>query len=140
LNFKVKKGSKMKKILSITLISALTLLFSTGCGGTTATVAAPEASQATGHNDPKVSSEALYVETHNNKKIAHAIKKAGEATGWKITEFKNNEVIAEKTLNEETVSSNIKFSQGHIEFSDNATTSDLRDAIKEELAKESSAH
>lgn len=107
----------MKKILSITLISALALLFTTGCGG-----------------------GSLDVKKYNGKKIGHAIEKAGEKTGWKITEFKSNEVIAEKTKNEETVSTSIKFSKGNIEFDDSVDTSDLQDAIAEELNKESSAH
>jgi len=122
----------MKKILSITIISAVALIFSAGCmGGSTAT---PET------HDTKVSKEALYVNTHDNKKVAHAIKKAGEKTGWKITEFKSNEVIAEKTDDGKTISSTIKFSEGHIEFSDNDATSDLRDAIEDELNKSGSSH
>ncbi|WP_040766497.1 hypothetical protein [Sulfurimonas gotlandica] len=75
-----------------------------------------------------------------NKKIAHAIEKAGEKTGWKITEFKSNEVIAEKVDGENTISSTVEFSEGHIEFSNNSATSDLRDAIEDELSKEASAH
>ncbi len=123
----------MKKILSITLISAIALLLSTGCSSKSDS-AAPES------RDAKVSADALYVNTHNNKKIAQAIEKAGEKTGWKITKFKNNEVIAEKTDDEETISSSIKFSEGHIEFGNADATSDLRDAIEEELSKNSSAH
>jgi hypothetical protein len=121
----------MNKILSITLISAITLVLSTGCGGTSPS---PES------HDAKVSEDALYVQTHDNKKIAHAIEKAGEKTGWKITEFKSNEVIAEKVDGENTISSTVKFSEGHIEFSNNSATSDLRDAIEDELSKEASAH
>lgn len=121
----------MNKILSITLISAISLVLSTGCGGT---------SPSSGAHDAKISHDALYVKTHNNKKIAHAIEKAGEETGWKITEFKSNEVIAEKTDGDKTISSSVKFSGGYIEFSDNSETSDLRDAIEEELSKEVSTH
>ena len=124
----------MKKILSITLISTLALVLSTGCSSKSNY--APDAA----HADAKVSEKALYVKTHDNKKIAHAIEKAGEKTGWKITEFKSNEVIAEKTDNGESVSSSIKFSDGHIEFSNNDATSDLRDAIEDELSKDSSLH
>jgi len=104
----------MKKILSITLISALALLFSTGCGGT------------------------LDVKKYNSKKIEHAIIKAGEKTGWRITEFKSNEILAEKTENEKTVSTSIKYSRGQIAFEDNVNTSDLQDAIEEELNENSS--
>ena len=121
----------MKKILSITLISAVTLLLSSGCMG---------GSHVPEHRDAAVSEDALYVETHNNEKILHAIKKAGEETGWKITEFKGNEVVAEKTDDGETVSSSIKFADGHIEFGNSDATSDLRDAIEDELSKDSSSH
>ena len=121
----------MNKILSITLISAISLVLSTGCSGTSTS---PES------HDAKVSADALYVNTHDNKKIAHAIEKDGEKTGWKITEFKSNEVVAEKTDGWKTISSSVKFSEGHIEFSDSSATSDLRDAIEEELSKTASAH
>jgi len=128
----------MKKILSITLISALTLVLSTGCSSKSDSAVVPASTAE--KRDAKVSKEALYVNTHDNKKIAHAIEKAGEKTGWKITKFKSNEVIAEKTDGEETISSTIKFSEGHIEFEDNEATMDLRDAIAEELSKNASSH
>lgn len=121
----------MKRILSITLISTVTLMLSSGCSGG---LYSPE------HKDAKVSKNALYVKTHNNEKIIHAIKKAGEETGWKITEFKSNEVIAEKIDDGKTVSSSIKFTGGHIEFENADATSDLRDAIEDELSKDSSSH
>lgn len=116
----------MKKILTLSLISALTLVLSTGCNST--------------HGDPSVSADALYVNTHDNKKILHAIEKAGEENGWKITEFKSNEVIAEKTDDGETVSSSIKFQDGHIEFSNDDAASDLSSDIEEALENSSSAH
>ncbi|WP_324171932.1 hypothetical protein [Sulfurimonas sp.] len=103
----------MKKILSITLISAFALLFSTGCGKT------------------------LDVKKYNSKKIEHAIIKAAETTGWRMTEFKNNEILAEKTEDEKTVSTSIKYSRGKIAFDENVNTSDLQDAIAEELNKTS---
>ncbi|NPA59765.1 MAG: hypothetical protein GXO30_04795 [Epsilonproteobacteria bacterium] len=127
----------MNKILSIALISTLSLVLSTGCSSKSED-ATPSAKPTT--LDAKVSKEALYVNTHNNKKILHAIKKAGDKTGWKITEFKRNEVLAEKTTNEETVSSSILFSDGHIEFSNPEATSNLRDAIKEECETNQSSH
>ena len=116
----------MKKILSLSLISALTLVLSTACNTTT--------------GDPSVSADALYVNTHDSKKILHAIEKAGEENGWKITEFKGNEVIAEKTNDGDTISSSIKFQDGHIEFSNDAAASDLSDDIEEALENSSSAH
>ena len=109
----------MNKILSITLISAASLILFAGCGASTGS---------------------LQVKTNNNAKIAHAIEKAGQKAGWKITEFKSNEVIAEKTEGEETVSSSVKFDDGQINFSNESDTADLREAIEEELTKEKSAH
>ncbi len=116
----------MKKILSLSLISALTLVLSSGCSTKT--------------GDPSVSADALYVNTHDNEKILHAIEKAGKANGWKITEFKSNEVIAEKTDDGDTVSSSIKFQDGHIEFSNDDAASDLSSDIEEALENSSSAH
>jgi len=116
----------MKKILSLSLITAFTLVLSTGCNST--------------HGDPSVSADALYVNTHNNEKILHAIEKAGEANGWKITEFKNNEVIAEKSDDGDTISSSIKFQDGHIEFSNSDAASDLSSDIEDALENSSSAH
>ena len=116
----------MKKILSLSLISALTLVLSSGCNTTA--------------GDPSVSSDALYVNTHNGEKILHAIEKAGKENGWKITKFKANEVIAEKTDGGDTISSSIKFEEGHIEFSNDAAASDLSSDIKEALENSSSAH
>jgi len=127
----------MKKILSATLISTLALMLSTGCSDTKP---APASAAAPKNLDAKVSQEALFVKTHNNKKVAHAIEKAAEKTGWDITEFKSNEVIAEKTINGETVSSNVHFYDGHIEFSNKEVTMDLRNAIEAECKNSSSAH
>ena len=110
----------MKKILSISLISALTLVLSTGCIST--------------------SGDGLQVKTHDNEKILHAIEKAGKKNGWKITEFKNNEVIAEKTDDGDTVSSSIKFQDGNIQFSNSAAASDLSSDIEDALESSSSAH
>lgn len=110
----------MKKILTLSLISALTLVLSTGCIST--------------------SGDGLQVKTHDNEKILHAIEKAGKKNGWKITEFKNNEVIAEKTDDGDTVSSSIKFQDGNIQFSNSAAASDLSSDIEDALESSSSAH
>ncbi len=129
----------MKKILSVALISALALMLSTGCSSKSDTKPANAPANAPAKLDPKVSKGALYVKTHDNKKIAHAIEKAGEKTGWKITKFKSNEVIAEKTTDGDTVSSNVHFYDGHIEFSNKEATMDLRNAIEAECNKSSSS-
>ena len=110
----------MKKIVTLSLISALTLVLSSGCNSTSA--------------------DGLQVETHDNEKILHAIEKAGKKNSWKITEFKNNEVIAEKTDNGDTVSSSIKFQNGNIQFSNSDAASDLSSDIVEALQNSSSTH
>lgn len=110
----------MNKILSLSLISALTLVLLSGCNST--------------------SGDGLQVKTHDNEKILHAIEKAGEQNGWKITEFKNNEVIAEKTDDGDTLSSSIRFQEGHIVFSNPEAESALGDDIEDALENSSSAH
>lgn len=116
----------MKKILSIGLISLFALVFSTACTSTS--------------GNPEVPDNALVVNTHNSEKVIHAIKNAGEKNGWSITEFKSNEVVAEKTDNGDTVSSSIEVHDGYIVFENSAAASDLSDDIEDELNKDSSSH
>lgn len=110
----------MKKILSLGLISAFTLVLLSECNSTSA--------------------DGLQVKTYDNAKILYAIKKVGEKNGWKITQFKNNEVVAEKTDDGDTVSSSIKFQDGNIKFSNSAAASDLSSDIKDALKNSSSEH
>ena len=118
----------MNKILTLALVSALALVLSTGCSskGNIMDVEAPK--------------EAIYTNSHSNEKVIKAIVKAGAKTNWKITEFKSNEVVAEKVGSNETVSSSIKMFDGYLEFSNNSQTSDLRSAIKNELENLDKAH
>lgn len=118
----------MNKILTLALVSALTLVLSTGC------------SSKGNIMDAEASKEALYTNSHSNEKVINAIIKAGKQTNWKITEFKSNEVVAEKVGSSETVSSSIKMFDGYLEFSNNSQTSDLRSAIKSELENLDKAH
>lgn len=128
----------MKKILAVALISVVTLVISSGCKDNAPKVS--NISEALKVRDAKISEEALYVGKYDNKKIIHAVEKAGEKTGWTITKFKGNEVLAEKTDGEDTVSSSVTFSEGYVEFSNDADTSDLRNAIKEEVSSNTSSH
>lgn len=110
----------MKKIVSLSLISAIAIVLSTGCNST--------------------SGDGLQVKTHDNEKILHAIEKAGKKNGWNITHFKYNEVIAEKTDDGDTISSSIKFQDGNIRFSNSEAASDLSGDIEDALEKSSSSH
>jgi len=129
----------MKKITSLTLISSVALLLITGCGGSGPTA------ENEGHNDAKISKNALYVNTYNNKKLAKAIQQAGEESGWKITKFKTNAVVAEKVNEDNTYATTLKFNNGHVEFENAEGTTDsdvedLRDAIENIANAESSEH
>ncbi len=116
----------MKNILSLSLISAITLVLLTGCNS--------------GSSNPEIPNNALEVNTHSSEEFLRAVKVAGEKSGWKITPFKSNEVVAEKISDGDTVSSSIKFSKGYIEFEDPSVASSLSDAIDEELNKDPSEH
>jgi len=108
----------MKKILSLGLISTLTLVLSTGCNST--------------------SGDSMQVKTYDNEKILHAIEKSGEQNGWKITEYKSDEVLAEKTDGGDSISSSIKFDEGNIKFSNSAAASELSGDIEDALSGSSS--
>jgi len=116
----------MKKILSMGLISLFTLVLSTGCNSMS--------------GDPEIPDNALEIHTHGNEKALHAIEKAGAMNGWTITEFKINEVIAEKTNNGDTISSSIKVYDNYIIFENPIAASALSDDIEDELNKDSSSH
>ena len=65
------------------------------------------------------------------KKVHSRIMKAGEDAGWRMTEFKENEVIAEKSIDDNTQAVTIKFSKSF--FYITPENSDLEDAIKTKL-------
>ncbi len=108
----------MKKLFLVTIISSLALILSMGCS----------------------SNQQNYLKKDSISVSILDIEKAAEKSGWKITPFKNNEVIAEKTDDGKTVSSSIKFYKGYIEFSNTSDTDDLKEAIEEEFEKRSTSH
>ena len=78
-----------------------------------------------------------HVENVTAKQLHHAIMAAGKAEGWKMTEFKSNEVIAEKFGDDEATAI-IKFDKHGYEVHSESDTDDLEDAIKEQLEAKSS--
>ena len=66
-------------------------------------------------------------------KIHKLIVKAGEEDGWKMTEFKEDEVIAEKMEDGETVAVSVKFDTNTVELT--PEDSDLSNAISTILDK-----
>ena len=114
----------MKKIVTLGLTLALGSLMFSAC--------TPSAS-----NSDSDAQEAGY--THLKKhmsleEVHNKIKKAGEDAGWRMTEFKENSIIAEKIDGDETTSVTIIFSNDYFELS--PENDDLKDAIEDALEKE----
>ena len=109
----------MKKIITLSLVSALSTMLLVGCGSATPT---PEAHT----ND--------FHEKHlTHAKIHKIIKKAAQKDGWKITEFKNNAFIAEKFNSGEAISTTITFNKDYFDIS--PKNSDLENTINDALEK-----
>ncbi len=98
----------MKKIITLSVISALASLLLVGCTAAT--------SELSGGHD-----------THSQKNIYHAIKTAGEKAGWRMTEFRSDAIIAEKGDDVSTVT----FSG--TSFKVEPRNSNLESAIKDAL-------
>ncbi len=128
--FKVKcsinrrQRTPLKKLLSVLCISTLTIVLTTGC-------------TATGSTDEAHSQD---YKSLSNKQIHEAIMNGGEKAGWKMTEYKKNEVIAEKFNNDEGEMISVKVHNGHLTYEGEASHGDLEDAIYEELRSTGSEH
>ena len=126
----------MKKILSIVGISAVTLILATGCG--------LKMGAHIDKGDETIAKTAIYVGDANNDKMLAAIKTAGEKTGWRVTEFKTDSVLVEKLVDNNTMSSTIKFHNGHISGDNENASMDelliLRKAIVKELQSKPDGH
>ncbi len=119
----------MMKIGSAALLSAFLMV---GCSSK------EEAAPASADNVVDVKyAGMIHVENVTVEKLHHAIMAAGEAEGWKMTEFKGNEVIAEK-FGDDEVTAIIKFDRYGYEVHSESDTDDLEDAIKEQLEAKSS--
>ena len=129
----------MKKILSLSLISAITLVLSAGCS-----IKSTEMSAQIDKTDESTIKTAIYIGDMETGEAISAIKKAGEKAGWRVTEFKSNAVIVEKIVGDETLSETIKIYNKHISGDKPATRSEfneLREAIVEVLQEqEESSH
>ncbi|MEA3374560.1 MAG: hypothetical protein U9Q62_12820 [Campylobacterota bacterium] len=114
---------QMMKIGSAAVISAFLMV---GCSSKEADTSAGDAKHA----------DAVHVENVTVEQLHKAVMAAGEAEGWKMTEFKSNEILAEK-FGDDEASVSIKLSRhGYEIHGDNA--GDLEDAIEEQLSAESS--
>jgi len=111
----------MKKLLTTLLIPAISLLV-VGCS----TKVSPDA-------DAQTASFQHFTPKHSLSEVHDLIVQAGKENGWRMTEFKNNEIIAEKVSDDATKAVSIKFSKNyfHIEPEDD----ELEDAIEEKLTE-----
>ena len=72
------------------------------------------------------------IEIHlTQTQMHHTIKNAAEKEGWNTTEFKSNAFIAEKTIEDNSLSVTITFSKS--EFSISPENIDLQNAINSTL-------
>jgi len=122
----------MKKSLTALLISIMAL--TVGCSSTSTSTHAEEVST--------IHSNLSHV---NMKKIHKAIDDGAEKSGWITTEYKSNEVIAEKIDGEDSIMVSIKIENGRLKYlqeNEEATSDidDLSEAISEEIHKGSSTH
>ena len=85
---------------------------------------------ATTQGDVK-SADYTHFEKRSLKKVHQLIVQAGQEDGWRMTEFKENELIAEKTEDGKTKAVTIKFSQNSFYLS--PEDDDLEDAIEDKL-------
>lgn len=133
----------MKKLLSIAAVSVATIFLVTGCSSSSEVLPSNAAENSAIYKS-EVSRGSLHVKEHNTQKVMHVVGNAGEEAGWKMTPFKINEFIAEKTSDGKTVSTNVKFHNEYITFSkDNASESDISElmsAIEKGLSKDSKSH
>ena len=102
----------MKKVISLGVASALSTFLLVGCGGVS----------------PSVQSHSKHM---TQEKVHSIIKKAGKEAGWKMTEFKNNAIIAEKIDGSDSKAVTITFDKHSFNIS--PSDSNLEDAIQSAL-------
>ena len=74
----------------------------------------------------------------SQKKIHALIKSAGEKDGWRMTEFKKNAILADRTNGDDLISTTVYFDKNS--FTTSPKNSDLEDAISDALANQTSSH
>ena len=106
----------MKKFITLTLLSALSIVFLSACGSE------PSPESHTGTVEKKHMTQ---------EKVHKIIKKAGEEAGWTMTEFKSNAMIAEKIDGDNSVAVTVTFSNSDYDIA--PENSELDDAIDSAL-------
>ncbi|MEN4052208.1 MULTISPECIES: hypothetical protein [Sulfurimonas] len=109
----------MKKIIILSVTVLLSSLLFVSCSATTGA-----------HVDAKTA-DYTYFKEMPLQKVHKLIVEAGEDDGWRMTEFKENELIAEKTENGETKAVTVEFSKDYFHVTPH--NGDLEDAIEDKL-------
>jgi len=114
-----RRGNIMKKLLKLALAPAVALLMAS-CSATLG----PD-------EDAQTASFEHFTPKHSLKEVHDIIMQAGEEAGWRMTEFKDNEIIAEKTSDGSTEAVTIQFAKDYFHIT--PPNGDLEDAIEEKL-------
>ena len=109
----------MKKILILGATVLLSSLLFVSCSSTS------------GPGVDAKTADYTYFEDMPLTKVHKLIVEAGEENGWRMTEFKENELIAEKTDDGETKAVTVEFSEHYFHLTPD--DSDLEDAIEDKL-------
>ncbi|WP_345994028.1 hypothetical protein [Sulfurimonas sp. HSL-1716] len=111
----------MKKMITLSLVSVFGTLVLIGCSaGNT-----PSVGNVENANKTCISKNLTHEKVHD------IIVKAGEENGWKMTEFKTNSVIAEKTVNENSTAVTVTFDESTFEL--NPANSELQSILEKAL-------
>ena len=121
----------MKKLVTIGCTAAVSVLLLTGCGGKSGT-------EGGLHTDEKRGLEAVAQKRVNKEVLYGVILDAGRDAGWIMTEFKNNEIIAEKITGEDSISASVHLDSHGFHISPEEGTADLKNAINDRLSSSSS--
>jgi len=113
----------MKKILKLGLVGCVAGILMSGCAGSYLN---------TSHSNNNVGDEYIYIKKDiATKKMHNIIMQAGKKDGWRMTEFKENEIIAENLSDKDAESVSIHFTDKY--FFTRPENDDLIEAIKEAL-------
>ena len=90
--------------------------------------------------DNSTMKSAIYIGDKDTEDVMHIIEVAAEKDGWIVTKFKRNAIIVEKAIDGETMSSTLKYQNGHISGDNDHASMDalleLRSAIVAEIKAE----
>jgi hypothetical protein len=117
----MKENIMKRKILQIG-IAAMLCGFMAACSSTIGT-----------NSDVKTADFQYFTPKHSLKEVYSAIIKAGQEDGWRMTEFKDNKLIAEKISNSDTEAVTIEFSTDYFHII--PANDDLEEAILQELSQ-----